>query len=107
MLHPDPGTGRHWRISLRVAGEDLYCDVATRAERDEALRVAEVVARALGLSLSGEDQWTPGDASRGLAMLAWFAARGASNAGQWPGDPDDFAKQIMAREEFDAWWSRR
>lgn len=45
--------------------------------------------------------------SRDLAMMAWFVSRGATAAGQWPGDPDDFAKQIKAREEFDAWWSGR
>lgn len=44
------------------------------------------------------------DHSRLLAMQAWFCSRGANGAGQWPGDPDDFAKQIKAREEFDAWW---
>lgn len=40
-------------------------------------------------------------------MLAWFASRGANGAGQFPGDPDDFAKQIKARDEFEAWWSGR
>jgi hypothetical protein len=42
--------------------------------------------------------------ARDLAMMAWFAARGANNAGQWPGDPDDDAKQNQARADFDAWW---
>lgn len=47
------------------------------------------------------------ESSRALAMLAWFVSRGATGAGQWPGDPEDSAKQIKAREEFDAWWSGR
>lgn len=45
-----------------------------------------------------------GNHSRALAMMAWFAARGANNAGQWPGDPKDFEKQNQAREDFDKWW---
>lgn len=47
------------------------------------------------------------DHAKSLAMLAWFASRGASNAGQWPGDPDDFTKQNRARDEFEAWWRGR
>lgn len=39
-----------------------------------------------------------------LARMAWFASRGATGAGQWPGDPDDFAKQVKALAEFEAWW---
>jgi len=44
------------------------------------------------------------DHSRLLARQAWFCSRGATGAGQWPGDPEDFAKQTKAREEFDTWW---
>ena len=44
------------------------------------------------------------DHSKALAMQAWFCSRGATGAGQWPGDQDDFEKQTKAREEFDAWW---
>jgi len=47
------------------------------------------------------------DHAKDLAMLAWFVSRGATGAGHWPGDPDDFAKQIKAREEFEAWWGGR
>lgn len=45
--------------------------------------------------------------ARDLAMLAWFVSRGATGAGQWPGDPDDFQKQTDARATFDSWWSGR
>lgn len=52
-------------------------------------------------------EYGQGDSSRQLALLAWFCSRGVTGAGQWPGDPDDFAKQVKAREEFDAWWNSR
>lgn len=47
----------------------------------------------------------PYDSARDLAKMAWFVSRGATGAGQWPGDPDDFAKQTKALGEFEAWWS--
>lgn len=55
------------------------------------------------------DQVTPDTSGsvKAFAMQVWFCSRGATGAGQWPGDPDDFAKQIKAREEFEAWWSGR
>jgi hypothetical protein len=49
-------------------------------------------------------QPAPCDHAKELAMQAWFCSRGANGAGQWPGDPEDFAKQIKARDEFEAWW---
>jgi hypothetical protein len=40
-LHPDPGTGQHWRLSLEVAGIELSCDVAERSE--PAMAIIEIV----------------------------------------------------------------
>ena len=57
LLHPDPGTGRHWRLSLEVAGVELSCDVAPRGEPAAALGEATRVAEALGLVADGPDAW--------------------------------------------------
>jgi hypothetical protein len=56
-LHPDPGTGRHWRLSLEVAGVVLSCDVAEREEPAVALAEASRVADALELVADGPDAW--------------------------------------------------
>lgn len=57
-LHPDPGVGRHWRLTLEVAGVELYADVARRDEPAVALADAARVAEALGLIASGPDEWS-------------------------------------------------
>ena len=106
-LAPDPGTGRHWRLTLHVGDLELCCDVAERDDSQAADRIAHDVAIELGLDMSDRREWRPCNSARNLAVLAWFCSRGATGAGQWPGDPDDFAKQTKAREEFDAWWRGR
>ena len=58
-LHPDPGNGRHWRLTLEVAGVELYSDVASRSEPEAALHAARGVADALGLVAAEPDEWTP------------------------------------------------
>jgi hypothetical protein len=45
------------------------------------------------------------DHAKSLAMLAWFASRGAPS-GRFVDDPDDCRKQNEARDEFEKWWAR-
>lgn len=45
--------------------------------------------------------------TRSLALMVWFVARGATAAGQFPGDPDDCQKQNQARDDFDRWWTNQ
>lgn len=82
-------------VAMRARVAELEAEVAALraglAARDETIARLTTMLR------------SP-DHSRLLAMQAWFCSRGATGAGQWPGDPDDFAKQTTAREEFDAWW---
>ena len=66
-LNPDPGTGRHWRLSLEIADVELSCDVAERSEPAVGLGVARRVADALGLAAAGPDEWVP---SQTLASTA-------------------------------------
>lgn len=56
-LHPDPGTGRHWRVTLEVAGVELYTDVAEIGDPELALHVARNIADTLGLVIVAEDEW--------------------------------------------------
>lgn len=75
-LHPDPGVGRHWRLSLEVGCVDLEADVGERTfsgqpewrherfrqdERAGSLEQARSVAKALGLEVEvadGDRHWT-------------------------------------------------
>lgn len=59
-LHPDPGTGHHWRLTLEVEGIELSCDVARRGVLDQSVIVtASCIAEALGLVASGAHEWRP------------------------------------------------
>lgn len=66
-LHPDPGTGKYWRLTLVVGDIELSSDVALRDEPAHALAAAGRVAEELGLTVTGPDQWerlSPGDEDR-------------------------------------------
>ncbi len=65
-LHPDPGTGRSWRITLELSnGVELAQDIDDRIDRssrvvinhDNANDTATEVASELGLVKCGPDEW--------------------------------------------------
>lgn len=62
LLHPDPGTGQHWRLTLELDGQgvELSGDVARRDEHEVAIAIAGRVAVALRLVAIAPDEWIAG-----------------------------------------------
>lgn len=80
-LHPDPGTGHYWRLTLEVAGIELSEDVAPRAEANSAQDIGWRVARCFGLTEIEAGRWERVAKSRDCAKCTHKFAGGTHHPG--------------------------